>query len=213
MDHKITLTTQEPIARGRMRLVYEYPGDPDRLIKVIRPEVIDQRWGSGQPWYKARRRFRQYISYMREISEFVAAYASGGKPLWFAQQVLGLIDTDLGLGLVLKAVRGKDGNLAPTITTMVINRSFDEQAEQALQRFIRDLVASDVIIADLHEGNLVYAHDPAEGHYFVMIDGLGQSNILPLKSVFPSLNRRSKVRHIERLRRRMAEIEAQFPRP
>src|SRR5688572_28872606 len=97
----LLLKHQSPIAQGRMRSVYPHPTDPGLVIKVIRPEVIDQRWGSGQPWYKTRRRFRQYISYMRETVEYVAMYARYGKSLPFAQKVSGFIETDLGLGLVI----------------------------------------------------------------------------------------------------------------
>lgn len=200
------------MARGHTRLVYEHPSDRDLLIKVFRPEVIDERWGSGQPWYKARRRFRQYVLYMREISEFVAAYAAHGSSPDFLQEVTGLVDTDLGLGLVLKAVRGKDGELAPTIMDMLLAGVFDDEAEKALEDFIRKMFGSDVIVADLHEGNLVYAWEKEKGHRFVMIDGLGQSNIIPFKSIFPSLNRRAKIRYLERLRRRMAAYEVHHPR-
>jgi len=206
MDQPIKLKDTQPIAQGRMRYVYPHPGDPDLVIKIIRPDVIDQRWGSGQKWYKARRRFGQYISYMREIAEYVAAHARYGRNPLFAQQVVGLAETDLGLGLVLKAVRGKDGGLAPSVTTMLVNGTFDAAAEKALEKFIQELLESDIIVADLHGGNMVYAYDEERGHHFVMIDGLGQSNILPFKSVFRSFNRRSKLRHIARLRSRMDEI-------
>ncbi len=206
MDQTIKLKDTQPLAQGRMRYIYAYPGDPGLIIKVIRPDVIDQRWGSGQPWYKASRRFRQYISYMREIAEYVATHARYGRNLPFAQQVVGFAETDLGLGLVLKAVLGKDGSLAPSVTTMIANGTFDDDAERALQQFIHDLLESDLIVADLHGGNIVYAYNEQRGHHFVMIDGLGQSSILPFKSLFRTFNRRSKLRHIARLRRRMEEV-------
>ncbi len=206
MDQTIKLKDTQPLAQGRMRYIYAHPADPGLVIKVIRPDVIDQRWGSGQPWYKASRRFRQYISYMREVAEYVATHARYGRNLPFAQQVVGFAETDLGLGLVLKAIRGENGGLAPSVTAMLFNGTFDAAAEQALQQFIRDLLESDLVVADLHGGNIVYAYDESRGHHFVMIDGLGQSNILPFKSMFRSFNRRSKLRHIARLHRRMEEI-------
>ncbi|MFT3990117.1 MAG: YrbL family protein [Luteolibacter sp.] len=199
MDKTIKLLDQDPIARGRMRLVYAYPGDSDRLIKVIRPDVIDERWGSGQPWYKAQRRFRQYISYMREIAEYVATYAKYGKSLPFTQKVLGLVETDMGLGLVLEAVRDQSGNLAPSLSSLVNGKKFTEEVGGALEEFIRQILETDIVIADLHGGNIVYTYDDIRGNHFVMIDGLGLSNILPFKTVFKSFNRRSKLRHITRL--------------
>ncbi|MES2997364.1 MAG: YrbL family protein [Verrucomicrobiota bacterium] len=201
----LILSEQPPIAQGRMRSVYAHPNDPGLIIKVIRPEVIDQRWGSGQPWYKAKRRFRQYISYMRETAEYVAMYASHGRSLPFAQRVAGFMETDLGLGLVISAARDQQGNLAPSLWNLLRKGEFDEQARSALRKFVRQIQETDIIVADLHGGNIVYAYTEQEGNHFVLIDGLGLSNILPLKSVFAAMNQRSKQRHIARLLNHMPE--------
>lgn len=190
---------------GRMRYVYPHPNDPRLIIKVIRPDVIDERWGSGQSWYKARRRFGQYILYMREIGEYIATYNRNGSALPFTQKVVGLAETDLGLGLVLEAVLDSDGNLAPSLPTLIGRGLYNDEVKAALETFIQQVLDSDVIVADLHGGNIVYACNDEGVHHFIMIDGLGLSNILPLKSVFPLLNRRSKIRHILRLRSRMAD--------
>lgn len=203
MEKMTELTGVQPVAQGRMRLVYEFPGNPDLLIKVIRPEVIGQRWGEGQPWYKMQRRYRHYISYMREIGEYIAIYAQYGKSLPFAQKPVGLIETDMGLGLVLEAVRDDEGRLAPSLSTLLSEKIYSPQAAEALERFIHEVLESDIIIADLHPGNIVYAYDKTQGHHFVMIDGLGLSTLFPFKAISKNLNRRSKLRHIERLRGRM----------
>lgn len=204
MSGLLHLKDQQPVAQGRMRLVYEYPGDPARLIKVIRPDAIDERWGTGQKWYKARRRYRQYISYMREIGEYVAMWARYGRALPFVQKTVGLIETDMGLGLVLEAVRDREGCLAPSLSTLISRRQFDAEAEGALETFIDEVMKSDVVVADLHPGNIVYSFTEGIGHHFVMIDGLGLSTIIPFKIISQSLNRRSKLRHIERMRKRIS---------
>lgn len=196
---------QTPIAQGRMRAVYVHPNDSSLLVKVIRPEVIDQRWGSGKPWYKAHRRFMQYISYMREIAEYVAMYARYDMSLPFAQKVCGLVETDMGLGLVTEALRTEAGEIAPSLGSLLRDHLVTDEVRGALEQFIEQVMTSEVIIADLHPGNIVYAHFPNGGSRFVMIDGLGLSNILPLKSVFPFLNLKSKRRHVARLRARMYE--------
>lgn len=194
-----------PIAQGRMRAVYIHPNNSGLLVKVIRPEVIDQRWGSGMPWYKSHRRFNQYISYMREIAEYVAMYARYERSLPFAQKIRGLVETDMGLGLVTEALRTESGDIAPSLGSLLSDHLVTDEVRNALDSFIEQVVASDVIIADLHPGNIVYAHFDGEGSRFVMIDGLGLANILPLKSVFTSLNLKSKRRHVARLRARMNE--------
>lgn len=198
----IILKNTEPVAEGRQRYVFNHPGDPDLLIKVIRPDAISRAWGE---WYKCRRSSRQYLSYMREIGEYVTSHARDGANPSFAQQIVGFAETDMGLGLVLRAVRGKNGELAPSLRSMLANDTFDPAAREALELFFHDLLASHIIAADLHSGNLVYAYDQERGHHFVMIDGLGQHNLIPIKRFSSALNRRGNKRRIEKLRQQITK--------
>lgn len=201
----LRLSQHEPVARGRLRNVYLHPDDRGLLVKVIRADAVARPWGK---WYKFRRRFRQYLCYMREIGEYVAVHArQGGNPP-FLQEVKGFVETDMGLGLVVKAVYGEDGALAPSVRSMLRDGIFDDAAERALQSFFRDLLASDVIASDLNGGNVVYAYDRELGHHFVMIDGLGQPNLIPLKCFSRTINRRGKLRRIGKLSRQVAEARA-----
>jgi hypothetical protein len=67
-----------------------------------------------------------------------------------------------------------------------------------------------LVIADLHERNLVYALGRDGSRRFVLIDGLGDSNLLPFKSWSRVINRRSKQKRFVRLRKRIAGRVAGF---
>ncbi len=201
----ISLKDRQPAAEGRQRYVFIHTTDPDLIIKIIRPDAIGRAWGK---WYKIRRSYGQYLSYMREIGEYVTTHAREGSSPRFVQKVRGLVETDMGLGLVLEAVRGKDGALAPSLRAMLRDGTFDHTAGQALETFFAELMASDVIAADLNGGNLVYAYDEGQGHRFVMIDGLGQHNLIPLKRISRALNLKGKTRRIAKLRRQVAAAMA-----
>lgn len=204
MSRILFLKDRIPVAKGGLRLVYEHPDDPSLLVKVMRPEAVESRYGMGQPWYKRRRRFRQYILFARETLEYLATWASHGETLPIAQRVAGFVETDMGLGLVTDAIRGSDGGLAPTLAHLIDHRLFDEEAAAALERFLAELLECDLVIADLHERNLVYAASEGDPRRFVMIDGIGASTILPLKALSRRFNRRNKSAKIRRLRKRMA---------
>jgi hypothetical protein len=206
MNETLQLSQLTPIAQGRMRLVYVHPKNPGLLIKVIRPDVIEQRWGRGAAWYKKRRRYGQYISYVREIEEYVATYAKYGGSLPFLQKIVGFEETDLGLGLVMEAVRDANGNLAPTLAHLLYNKGFTVAAQESLEVLIEQLMTHDLNIADLNPGNMVYIND-ARGTYFVLIDGLGVSTILPLKLISHRWNRRSKLSRVERLRSKIRRAQ------
>lgn len=210
-DNFVSLKEAEPLAKGRMRLVFRHPHDASLLIKVIRPDIIGQRWGEGAPWYKKRRRYGLYISYIREVDEYIAAYASHGKPLSFAQKITGFVETDFGLGLVMEAALDEKGNLAPTVSELINTRRFDDAASQLLEHFIDAVVASDLIIADFNLNNIVLAHDRVLGNQFVLIDGLGLSTIMPFKLVSHAFNRWSKRGRVKRLRNRMERTRKNVP--
>lgn len=195
-----------PVATGHMRLVFRHPENADLLIKVIRPDVIDARWGSGASWYKRRRRYGQYSSFIRELQEFVAAWAAHGESLHFVQRIVGFAETDLGLGLVLHAVRGRDGSYARPLVDMIVAGGYTPEVEAALERAIRQLLECEVVISDPHAGNFVYAHTAEHGDHFVLIDGLGNNNPLPFKFISRWINRRSKQGRFDKLRRYIAQL-------
>jgi hypothetical protein len=207
----LSLKDSDPIAKGGLRLVFPFPGDPGLLVKVMRPDKAASRYGNeGGTWFRRNRRHAEYILFVREIREYIAAYAGCGRSLPFVQRIHGLAETDMGLGLVLGAARDGDGNLAPTLAKLIYTGGFDERAETAFRDFLRDILECDVVVADLHERNLVYAAGADGRSHFVMIDGLGSSTILPLKAWFPSLNLRSKRKRVERLEKRVAGRLAAF---
>jgi PhoP regulatory network protein YrbL len=205
--HFLKLEGLEPVAKGRMRLVFRHPHDPKLLVKVIRPEVIDQRWGSGQPWYKKRRRYRQYISYIRECEEYIAGCARYGSAIPFAQKITGFVETDFGLGLVMEAALDSGGNLAPTLASIALGSRLDSTIRREVEDFAASLIESELIVADLNPANIVRAFTPERGHHMVIIDGLGVSTILPFKLLSRSINRMSKRARVRALWKRLERFE------
>lgn len=199
----LALDARLPLTQGTMRRVYEHPDRPDWLIKVYRPEIRARLEAQSGPWQRRLRRLGMYSLYAREIEEYLAAHAAGeGTPL--VQKIVGLVETDIGLGIVVEAARDRRGALAPTIPQMIERGLFNEEAQRALLRFIDAVLASRVIVSDLHWRNLVYAYTPERGDHYVMIDGIGSANLLPLKAVFPSMNRRSKLSRVQYLKTKLA---------
>ena len=203
LHQTLRLADETPVAKGRMRLVFRHPHDPSLLVKVIRPEVIDQRWGSGLPWYKKRRRYGQYISFIRETEEYIAGYAQHGGSVPFAQKITGYVETDMGLGMVMEAALDPDGGLAPTLARLAKGKMVDDTIRAELERFASALIESDIIVADLNPANIVRAYHPEFGHHFVLIDGLGVSTVLPFKRISRALNRASKRKRLAAMRERM----------
>lgn len=199
----LKLKDQTPLTMGRSRLVFEHPDDPSLIVKVVRPDVVDDRFGRGTAWYKRRRRYGRFLSYVRELQEYIAVHAAHNHSPPFLQKVIGLAETDLGLGLVTEAARDAEGNLAPNLGALIATGRFDSAARARLDIFLKQVLDCDVVISDMNVGNLVYAFTPGRESGFVLIDGIGNSNPLPFKTLSRKINRRSKLKRFERLYNRI----------
>ena len=204
------VSSLQPIGNGSQRTVFVYPDDPSLIVKVPHARYVERRSGRySWRWYKKywrrRLRTRHFIVFLREINEqfAVRAVCSGIPP--HMQTILGFVETDLGMGLVCRCVRGKGGELAPTLRSVVLEGRFDQSARRHLEEFFAWLLDSPLIVSDLNLGNIVYGHDPEKGALFVVVDGIGDKNLIPLSSLSRRLNKMAKQRRIRRLR---AEVKS-----
>jgi len=204
------LKDAEVVAAGSTRNVYRHPDDPNLLIKVVRPSAIEERFTRRGRWYKAspkRRRYRHLIAYLREIREQIAVSATSNEHPPFLQKIVGVVETDMGMGFVVEAVRGPDGGYAPTVTELIQRGEMDQAAWQKLSVFFEQLMNSPVIVADLHPSNVVLGHTSRHGDHFVLIDGIGFKNLIPLDRMSAHVNRWGKGRKVKKLR---ADLEARI---
>jgi len=207
----LVLKDAEVVAAGSTRNVYRHPDNSNLLVKVIRPSAIEERYGSGAPWYKfKRRRYRHLIAYLREIREQIAVHALGGQHPAFLQKIVGIIETDLGMGFVVEAVLGRDGNFAPTVADLIRRGQLDRPIRTKLDQFLEELVASPVIVADLNPSNVVLGFSPEHGEHFVLIDGIGFKNIIPLERMSAFANRWGKARKASQFRAAVEERAARY---
>jgi hypothetical protein len=187
-----------------------HPNDDDLLIKVVRHGAIEERYGRGRPWYKATRRYRHFISYLREIREQIALRAQGEAHLVHLQKIVGFADTDLGFGLVVEAAKDRHGGLAPSLEQLILEDRFDVAVRADLETCLNELLASPIVLADLHERNLVYAWNDERGDHFVLIDGIGCKTLIPFGRLSRRANSYAKRRQIDRL---LAKVDGMTARP
>ena len=203
----VVLTDRKPLATGHLRQVFQHPENPEYLIKVMRPDAVATRWDAGSRWYKRLPRTRQYIGYVREIKEYVAMQARlQGRDAPIARMV-GIIETDFGLGLISEKVRDDSGALAPTLAALYARASgFTLYIEQELATFFRELVDCNVIVGDMHAWNIVHGSDSRGGPRFVLIDGFGEKHVIPRSSMSRRFNAWNTRRLFRRMRAQLVEL-------
>jgi hypothetical protein len=205
----IRLRHIRPLASGSQRQVFDHPSDSNLLIKVMR-----EPFGTP-PWYRRRlkSRYGKFRSALREIEEYVALQAGAPGNVDLVERVAGLVETDMGLGLAVEALRGRDGTLAPTLHDILKRGGFTPDVAAKLDRFLARVLGTDLVAYDTKARNIVFAHDPATGEdRFVLVDGMGERLTLKLNVISRRLNRFNKGRRVNRLRREIERILAARPR-
>jgi hypothetical protein len=210
MNQLLHLKHLKPVAIGRQRYVFVHPDDPGLIVKVVTEAYVQRRSNKGgrpyKRWYKNYIRSRHHQVFLREVKEHLALRAAERSLPRYVQEIVGFAETDVGMGVVSRAVRDRSGNLAPTLRTLLEEGRFDDSVRGHLDEFFDWLLQSVVVIGDLNAGNIVHGYDPANGDHFVVIDGIGDKNIIPLSSMSMRLNRMSKQRRIGRINREIARL-------
>jgi len=145
------------------------------------------------------REFKQYIEacYPARREDPIVGYIA---------PIHGVIQTDIGLGMLVSAMRDSQGNLAPTVRRLLMDKALTPSRYEKLQRFLDSVIASDFPLGDLNRENVVlqWAGDEAKERYMI-IDGLGDRTLIPAGQWFSRVAGRRKRRFVQRLRNSLVE--------
>ncbi len=180
VSRKVTLNPDQVLTRGLARMIFDHPQEPDRLIKVVDPDGTDAR--------RAQKRNRPAImlygafaSWQREVSEYCRIMNRMGQLPDFIAGYHGFVMTNLGVGLVVERIGDADGQLAPSIDTVVATNGHNLDLRSMIGAFFSDLTMSGGVASDLNPRNLVVACRQGKPG-LVLVDGLGDRVILPIRA-------------------------------
>jgi hypothetical protein len=210
LQPSISLKDAQPLIAGTYRAVYQHPQHDDLLIKVLRPHVAE-RFRRRRTWYNSRRRYDHYRPLLRELDEYLHLRATGRADLPFLQRFMGLVETDVGLGMVVGKVCGRDGALAPTLAALVARGGFSPELRALVAELRNDMIHHHVVATDISARNMVLADDVVHGHRLVIVDGLGDQFLIPVNSWSPAANRWTCERRFRRACLRMEELARNAP--
>lgn len=206
MQFRIDLENKQPLVSGAYRDVYEHPHDDNLLVKVVKPLAVE-RYAQRASIYNRWRGNWQYRNQSREIEEYLALRRRGQHTLPFIQHFVGVVDTDFGFGMVVRKVRGRDGELAPTIMELVERGGLTPEIRGRMADLLADVVRHHIVFGDISGKNIVHADDKEHGNRLVIIDGLSDRLLLPVNSWSPIVNRVYCERRFARAMRRMEAVD------
>ncbi|MEM1237679.1 MAG: YrbL family protein [Pseudomonadota bacterium] len=193
---RIVLSGKERLASGKVRSVYIHPDDPDKVLKVLHP---NEEGATGMKGLMRRiAPFTRYRHLQREnevsFRASIMAYEKGEPSPVVAQY--GVAYTDLGLATICECVRLPGETLGRTLDAIARAGELPGHLDE-LNDFARRLFAWGIRANDLHPNNIVFGERDGL-RQFVMIDGLGDSHVIPLRSMSDAFNARSLNKRMER---------------
>lgn len=189
----------EPLAKGTYRSIYLMPGRDDVMIKVMHPAKLNPR-KPIRNWIKMRSRNQMYRFLFREYDYYLRLkiqQEQRQEPLPVAN-LMALVQTDKGLGMVVEKIGPKGDGLGKTVEALQKNGQFTDAHLALINGLIQQIRDWNMRVNDFNPGNIVL-DEAGDSPRFVIVDGFGDSNFIPIKSFINSVNSRSLLKKFEGL--------------
>ena len=187
--HSIALSGQEPFARGTKRHCYVHPDDPDLCVKVAARADADclrqQRW---------------------DLEDCKRLRARGaGSVFDRIPAIVGVVDTDLGRGIVMRLYRDRDGRISRNLSQAIREHGLTPSLIRAIDGMKRWLRKERLLTMDTAPYNVV-AVRLGGGWKLMIIEGWENRKYRWLASLHPFVKDRLIARQLRKFDRRVSRV-------
>lgn len=188
------------LGQGTQKLVYEHPDDPQKVIKIMKPENATIDGGrANQHHLRSHRSQGIYRHFRRELLQYLQLCKNNYKDNNFTfpiETVHGFIATNKGLGLVTEKITSPNGN-SLTLEHLLINGDLSTKQKEALNTFFNECCRYHVVFGEVNIGGIMYTEHRQGRPEFVLVDGIGEKLIIPFRSMSKRINTHN-VRKVEK---------------
>ena len=192
---KLQVKQLKLVAKGSGRLVYQHPTNSSWLIKIHRPykaEPHASKYAFLKKYFKHK---YEKVIFHRELLEFMKMKENNDIISERFADIIGFVDTDIGLGTIVEAIKSEDDTLAPTLSQMLKNKTVTKETKHRLIKLFEMLRVSNVVVGDLNAANIVL-HNKTD---FIIIDGLGDKTLIPIRKWSRWINQKGYSRKLRKL--------------
>ena len=204
----LKLSVLQPFASGEERDVYRHPEDDRKCIKIsnVRPPV-DFRPETLRDWlfWVTRGRNTGYFDINYTDALFYRQLDQRNDPEVFQHlpKCYGLVDTDLGKGLVCELIRNEDGTPCITMKQYILEHGAisDPKVIRAIDAFLNWLVSKNIFLREMGGTNTFFRYAKDSGVKLYHIDAVGCLDLIPLTNYwdwFSRLRIKIKINHLRR---------------
>ena len=208
----------KPFAQGGNRLCFIHPDDPQKCIKVRRPDftLVDLRRKKGFP--KNLRPLSSFDDNLEEYQVMTRLHQRYGQSLYqHVSQCYGFIETDMGKGLVSELIRDDDLRISHSLKQFLWDHGYTNACREAIVEFEAYWQSQAIPSRDLLLHNIVVqTQSQTIIKRLVVIDGLGNPNVVPDWVMPYAVRARRAQRKIKNLHQRIDDLlglrgQDQFP--
>lgn len=194
----LELDSRTPFNIGGTRRCYVHPDDPDKCVKVLRPDrTAERRKATVTGW----RKFKPLSSFDDQLKEQRAyeqiCRAKDPRIFNHVPRYYGVLQTDLGVGIVTQLYRNFDGKFPVTLEELLLD-PVSKSLERAVAEFKDWLRSVRFLTRDLLPHNIIAVWTDPGSVQLVIVDGLGNSEFVPISNWFGSVASRKIDRKIEK---------------
>lgn len=198
------------IGQGTVKTVYQHHYDQDKVIKIIRPELVGKDGGFKKHGSLKRKMYQGvYRQYRREFIQYLQlcknSYGSG-KFIFPVETPYGLVQTDQGLGFVAEKIVAPDGK-GWTVEDLVRGPGLQDKHRQALDRFFQECIDLHIVFGEVNYAGIMYTESRRGYPEFVLVDGVGEKLLIPVRAMSKRISARYVKKIQQRIYAQIAEIE------
>lgn len=205
---RLVLAGLEPFAHGGGRDCYVHPLDSALCVKVAREGRSPQERRQQVAWWKRwRKPAEKYDDSLRDFRILKALESDNDPATWqHVPRCMGWVETDHGRGLVTELVRDADGLISRNLLEYLWTHGYDDRVQAAVDEFARFWERKSIPTRSLFLDNIAAQVRPDGTLRLVVIDGLGNTLLIPWYTWSKTLGRLWARRKLQQLRRDIAAL-------
>ncbi|MXZ56107.1 MAG: hypothetical protein F4227_08035 [Gammaproteobacteria bacterium] len=202
----VNLSQLTPFAIGGTRLCFVHPDDSNKCIKVLREDRTPQTRRQLTKGIKKLRPVKHWDDQQKELTAYRQLLARNTQVLWHhIPEFFGSVETDLGLGIVTRIFRNFDGKFPKNLEEEVPH-GIDDSLKNGIADFKAWLRQELVVTRDLLPHNIIVVRDSMQHCRLMIVDGLGNSEWIPVSTWFRFFARRKIERKIFKFNHRVESL-------
>jgi hypothetical protein len=187
----IILKDRKPFANGSHRACYRHPDRSDLCVKIMTEHWTENKNWVKVPWYlrpfRSKAHFHENLNELRFSTKLQKRIGSIG---WdYVPQSHGLVETDLGEGLMVDLIRNHDDTIALTLAQYLWRNGRTPQCQKALDEMWEGFQKNHIFSTGRPD-NIAISINADGSCQCYAIDNLGLHSLIPFVMRIPAQARR-----------------------